>query len=545
MASASDLDDSTVPNTPDSNSGDAVQLAQHEVFAWLRPLNKAACQGFDATVNTVIKYSSQFDHIRQFLHCDNRQERAPSVFTEDSGGSDHEPAAPTKEWAGAFGLRIIYLPSDPVLGWRLGTNRGRSASPEVDLLLAPPTDHWVKTRISGHHVTLSLDPGCSRIVLHARHTVTISWRGAKTLRRSESHVLENGEVIHIGNCAYTFEYTDYFFSLNFESTVSHYMRKYHNPLWAINKYISPNSVGSPTLIGKYYCSPSAFAQGTFGKVAAGWTANGATVAVKTFKTPDKREIRSHFKMMGYIGKHDNIAHLLDFDDHLNAAVPDAYCVYTPLAVANLKEIINAYTPDVPAKTALFTDFLAGLSHLHQKGVMHRDISPGNLAITSLQQPIGIIIDLDAATSDTYSSDHMKGTMTFLAPEIMDLKDWDKHRNGKQPPPLFDKSVDIWALGLNIRALYAGQPFHWISAQAVTESVHNIFQTKLLEEIHRTKDPDVRIALNLVMQMTEYKAANRVTASDAHMTILPVYSKHQTRGTIVPRRGAKRRWENQP
>lgn len=52
------------------------------------------------------------------------------------------------------------------------------------------------------------------------------------------------------------------------------------------------------------------------------------------------------------------------------------------------------------------DYLRGLAFLHEKGIMHRDISPNNLAVTSFEQPRGLIIDLDAATKDPESEDHV-------------------------------------------------------------------------------------------------------------------------------------------
>ncbi|KAL9013851.1 MAG: hypothetical protein Q9173_001480 [Seirophora scorigena] len=304
-------DGSTVPNTPTSDSGEVVRLDEDKVFAWLRPLNGTAHKAFDAAVNVVIKHSPKFDHFRHFVHCDSRLDRSQSVFTEDEDSNHDQPHVPVYQWVGAFGLRLTNLPRDPLQGWCLGTNCARSSLDGVDLLLAPPLDYRTETQIASHHATLKLHPESCRIIIQARHTTRIGRNGAKAFRHPESFLLEPGEIVLLGNCAYTFEYTEYFHSGAFKQAITQYMREYHDSLWSMNKYISPGSVGLATALGNYYCSPRAFNQGTFGKISAGWNKSGETVAIKVFKNPKKSEIRSHVKLMEFIGKHVRLIQVVE------------------------------------------------------------------------------------------------------------------------------------------------------------------------------------------------------------------------------------------
>ncbi|KAI4256236.1 MAG: hypothetical protein L6R42_006341 [Xanthoria sp. 1 TBL-2021] len=481
--------------------------------------------------------------------------RSQSVFTEDEDSSNEPLPVPPYQWTGAFGLCLRNLPRNPAQGWCLGTNCARTSSNEVDLLLAPPLHYRTETQIAGHHATLSLHTQSCRIVVQARHTITVGRNGAKAYRNPESVLLEPGEIVFIGNCAYTFEYTEYFETVAFKQEITQYMRNHHDSMWSMNKYISPGSVGVPTALGNYNCSPRAFNQGTFGKISAGWNRSGGTVAIKIFKDPKKSEIQSHVELMKIIGQHvrmtlmdkslaeitqESIIHLLECVSNFDTKVPDACCVYTPLTSANLVDVINGYTPESMARLALFTDYLNGLSHLHEQlGMMHRDFSPGNLAVTSLQEPRGVILDLDAATISSTSTDHMKGTLPYLAPEIMALKQWDGA--GKQPPP-YEKSIDTWALGLIMYALYTGQLFDWTwfgaTKNRLTPKAYANFHERLGKYTEYTKNPEARGALSMITKMTAWKGGDREPAVDALDTLLQIRG-NRTRGTIVPKASRKR------
>jgi len=295
-------DGSTLPATPQSFSEDVATVEEQGIFAWLRPFNRIAREAFDATVNTTIKHPLEFEHARKFLHITpTRERRLGSVFTEDEdSAADPEPVS---QWIGAFKYSLKNLPRNPGRGWYLGTGRGPSRLGEVDILLAPPTDSWAKLGIASKHARLFFHLESCRVVLEARHTVTIGRDGSEVFRQSNSRVLEQGGLISIGDCVYTFEFTDHFATSEFNGCLSRFMKKYSDSEWSMNQLLSPASVGAPRSIGNYYCSPSAFAQGSFGKVSAGWTKEGTAVAIKHFKNPKRDETRVHQLLMEYIGRH--------------------------------------------------------------------------------------------------------------------------------------------------------------------------------------------------------------------------------------------------
>ncbi|KAL8975223.1 MAG: hypothetical protein Q9197_000526 [Variospora fuerteventurae] len=498
--------DSTEPNTPKVGGEDAIELDEGEVFFWLRPLNEVAGQAFNKVVNLVIKEPTEYCHHRQFLHTDFRRARDESAFTDDEDLALQETSAPLKQWTGALGLRLNNPPRDPTRGWCIGIDPVKA-----DLLLAPHTQYGRALKVAGHHATLELHKALCRVMLRAKHTVTTGQNGACTFREPESRVLEDGEIIIIGACVYKVEYTDHFYTASFTHDLTQCMRAHCDPMWAANGYLTPSSVGRPNALGKYYCSPMALAQGTFGKI------------------------------MNFIGKHDNMAYLLHSEDYFSPGVSDAYCVYAPLAVASLTNVIQDYSPDIAAQLALFLGYLTGLAFLHnEKGIMHRDINPNNLAVTSLYQPKGIIIDFDAATTSPTSTDHGQGTIPWLAPEIMA---WKLLKPRQKQPASYEKSVDVWALGLSMYALHVGRSMNWrrfatTDVQHVTGPAYRKFQDTITQNIKGADGDAIPSLLLAISRMTMDRPEHRASASEAHAMILEI--KGSDEGNIVQKR--KRSYE---
>jgi serine/threonine-protein kinase len=101
------------------------------------------------------------------------------------------------------------------------------------------------------------------------------------------------------------------------------------------------------------------------------------------------------------------------------------------------------TPEAPAIARLGAAAARALGHAHDRGVVHRDVSPGNVMVT----PDGAVKILDfgiarGPSAGLEASAASRGTLPYLAPEVL---------RGDRPDP----RADIYALGAVLIELSAG------------------------------------------------------------------------------------------
>ena len=220
----------------------------------------------------------------------------------------------------------------------------------------------------------------------------------------------------------------------------------------------------------------------------------------------------------------NILELLYSSSNPEPAYPAIYCVYSPLAFGNLQDVIAACSPNLSTQIGLLIEYLQGLTYLHdQKGIMHRDIKPKNLAVMCLSPPRGIILDLDNATSEETSYDYQQGTVSYQAPEIINLS--FPAAGIRQS---YGRSADVWALGMSAFCALRGAHTNWnifdrgsTRGNFLPGTTHMDFVTETrLETFHEhmgtiaVKHPKYLRYIDFLIEMTAYRPVSRFTASKA-------------------------------
>ena len=110
--------------------------------------------------------------------------------------------------------------------------------------------------------------------------------------------------------------------------------------------------------------------------------------------------------------------------------------------------------DVQARLDLFLQVCDGVQHAHERGVIHRDLSPGNVLVTmDGDRPQAKIIDFGIAKFLVATGSQERpqtaagiliGTPEYLSPEQLALR-----------PGAGDTRTDVWALGLMLYELLVG------------------------------------------------------------------------------------------
>ncbi|SMN18424.1 similar to Saccharomyces cerevisiae YHR082C KSP1 Ser/thr protein kinase [Maudiozyma saulgeensis] len=137
-----------------------------------------------------------------------------------------------------------------------------------------------------------------------------------------------------------------------------------------------------------------------------------------------------------VGKHKNVAELLDFFD---SYIIMEYCTGGDLYEAIKDDIVPRRTKSI---TYIISQIMDAIEFVHNKGIYHRDIKPENILITGIDWTIKLT-DWGLATTDSKSMDRSVGSERYMSPELFES---NLDMNERKEP--YDCSkVDLWAMGI--------------------------------------------------------------------------------------------------
>ena len=164
-------------------------------------------------------------------------------------------------------------------------------------------------------------------------------------------------------------------------------------------------------------------------------------------------------------RHPNIVQVFDFDTVDN----DPYLVMEYIQGPSLSKYLNTLHEEkqqrmeLPAILRLINAVASALQYAHESGVIHRDIKPGNILLTSRSSKIvlgeqlpedfeavlsdfGLVRFLDSRRQTSTSTGLIAGTPAYMSPE---------QARGDQT----DERTDIYSLGIVLYEILAGRlPF---------------------------------------------------------------------------------------
>ncbi len=158
--------------------------------------------------------------------------------------------------------------------------------------------------------------------------------------------------------------------------------------------------------------------------------------------------------------------------------------------------------DARALAGWFACVARALAHAHERGVIHRDVKPGNLMVAEDGRPVlvdfGLARELEQDGPSLTLSGETAGTPSYLAPELI---------SGHQVRP--DAQTDVYALGVALfEALTLRRPFEAPTREALYREILSGPQPRL-----RSQRPDLPRDLVTVVE-TAFTRDRRHRYADA-------------------------------
>lgn len=259
------------------------------------------------------------------------------------------------------------------------------------------------------------------------------------------------------------------------------------------------------IAGKYRVIKT-LGQGAMGEVFLVLPPQGDPVALKLLKTLDEKashnavdQFENEFKVLKKLS-HPNIGKIFDYgyDNELKK-------VFFTLPWLKGTDIYT-HTKNINFEDceAIFVEVLRALNYLHQKGLQHCDLKPGNIYIENGK---ALLIDFGLTG---YFGDFVVGTPTYLAPEIF--------QGGKH-----NVQSDLYAIGIIFyNCLTRTQPF---SGKTLQE-VYDRHRTLTPPPIHEINIKVPRYFSEIVATLLNKKPGERFPSAAAVIEDIATFSSHK-------------------
>lgn len=160
------------------------------------------------------------------------------------------------------------------------------------------------------------------------------------------------------------------------------------------------------------------------------------------------------------------------------------------------------------KLALVARICDAIEHAHQRGLIHRDLKPGNIVVDDTGQPkildfgVARVTEADAQPTRQTNLGQIVGTLAYMSPEQV-LGD----------PQEVDTRSDVYSLGVILYELLAGRLPYDVNRRQLHEAVHTIREEDptTLSSISRNYRGDIETIVGKALEKD--KARRYASAAD--------------------------------
>ncbi len=198
----------------------------------------------------------------------------------------------------------------------------------------------------------------------------------------------------------------------------------------------------------------------------------------------------------------------------------------------LLEYVHHHGLTTRQRLDLMAKVCEAVHHAHQRGLIHRDLKPGNIVVDETGQPkvldFGVVrvtdSDSDEQTTCQTSVGQLVGTLAYMSPEQV-----------RADPLELDIRSDVYSLGVILYELLAGHLPYNISGAKLHEAVQTIRDTDPapISSTHRIYRGDIETIVAKALEKDKERryasAANLAGDIRRHLTNQPITARHPSVG----------------
>lgn len=207
-------------------------------------------------------------------------------------------------------------------------------------------------------------------------------------------------------------------------------------------------------------------------------------------------------------QHPGIAQVYEASTADTGFGPQPYFAMELIRGRPLHEYAEAHQLNARQRLALMARVCDAVDHAHQRGVIHRDLKPGNILVDGTGQPkildfgVARVTETDAQRTRQTDLGQLVGTLAYMSPEQV-----------AGDPGALDIRSDVYALGVILYELLAGRLPYNVNQKPLPEVVQVIREEEPahLSSIHRSYRGDIETIVAKALEKD--KARRYASAAD--------------------------------